>query len=103
MAECEGFKLITEDLGLSDIKCQVLSARKLYTSDMGVTVGDRTFGPHEDWAFVIRSEERDRLVPAVRRLIDALGGYVSSHGYDPDQPIAYFSVVMPCRESDIFR
>lgn len=82
---------------------KLLKINKLYDSDRGIQFGcgnlpggfEFSCGAHSKYSISVESSDRDKLCVTFRRWIRQLGGYVCGHGYDPDKPVVYFSVVIP--------
>lgn len=75
------------------VQYKFLQARRLYQSPKGVTVGSKTFGPHEEWAFAVFTPDRDTFVAEFCAWAESIGAAISSIGYEPELTIVHISVI----------
>jgi hypothetical protein len=74
---------------------QLIEGKMSHRTLKGMIVGDRRFGPHEEWRFVIQTDDRDTFIAEFRAWVADKGGAVTSHGYHTTKSIIYVSVVTP--------
>lgn len=70
-----------------------VQSQRLYQTQNGVTVGDKTFGPHEEWAFAVFTPDRDTFVAEFCAWAESIGAAISSIGYEPELTIVHISVI----------
>lgn len=75
------------------VQYKFVQSKRLYQSQKGVTVGSKTFGPHEAWTFAVFTDNRDTFVQEFRTWVESVGAVISSIGYDPELTIVHISVI----------